>query len=348
MKIPPTGLARTILFALLATGHARAEPPRAEIVPIDPPQDGFYAKMLAYEGIPVKASKEVADEALWAARGRLELLMKNLPNVRFNMQMAGAELHLIGKDQVTSDLPEHRAMKGKPFEGKMTIDERTRGLGGLMTSCGEENLLHLKGDRYWDRDICLHEFSHNIYSHGAGNAFRTRWQNQRRQSLDKGLWVGSYAGSNDDEFFAELTMWYFGTRGDHGMRGPKPGDGPEGLRAYDPDAFALMDDFYAGRIDVPRIAVTRLEPVARDRWPGARSVQSREESTVIFVNRTARNCRLCWIDFEGRREPRGTLPAHGRETETTYLTHPWAVENEKGETLALFLPEKGRCLAILE
>jgi hypothetical protein len=109
-----------------------------------------------------------------------------------------------------------------------------------------------------------------------------------------------------------------------------------------------MDDFYAGRIDIPRIAVTRLEPLARDRWTGVRSVQSREGATVIFVNRKGENCRLFWIDYEGRREPRGTLPAHGREIETTYLTHPWAVENQKGETIALFLPAKGRCLAVLE
>ena len=224
---------------------------QGKILTLDPPQHGFYAKKLDYEGIPIKASREVADEALRAARGRLEMLMKNLPSVRHNLRKAGAELHIIGKNQVTSDLPEFRHLKGKPFEGRLTVDERTRGLGGLMTSCGEENLLHLEGDRYSDRDICLHEFSHNIYSHGVDGAFRKRWAAQRRQSLDRGLWVGSYAGSNDDEFFAELTMWYFGTRGDHGMKGPKPRDGPEGLRTYDPDAFRLMDDFYSGRIDIP-------------------------------------------------------------------------------------------------
>ena len=37
-------------------------------------------------------------------------------------------------------------------------------------------------------------------------------------------------------------------------------NGPEGLRKYDPDAFALVDDFYSGRI-----AVTKVEPRQRPR-----------------------------------------------------------------------------------
>ena len=62
--------------------------------------------------------------------------------------------------------------------------------------------------------------------------------------------MGSYAGSDEDEFFAELTMWYFGTHGNMGMRGPKPANGPEGLKQYDPEAFALWDEFYSGRMKI--------------------------------------------------------------------------------------------------
>jgi hypothetical protein len=62
------------------------------------------------------------------------------------------------------------------------------------------------------------------------------------------------------EFFAELTMWYFGTRGDLHMRGPKPESGPEGLKRYDPEAFALFEEFYRGKIDIPRIERIRRGP----------------------------------------------------------------------------------------
>ena len=77
---------------------------------------------------------------------------------------------------------------------------------------------------------------------------RSRFDDQFRRSTAKGLWVPGYAASNPDEFFAELTMWYFGTHGDMNMREPKPQNGPEGLKAYDPEAYALFDDFYQGRL----------------------------------------------------------------------------------------------------
>ena len=64
--------------------------------------------------------------------------------------------------------------------------------------------------------------------------------------LAQGLWKGAYAASNVSEFFAELTMWYFGTHGDLNMAGIKPANGTEGLKAYDLDAFQLLDDFMRG------------------------------------------------------------------------------------------------------
>lgn len=226
---------------------------------LDPPEKDFFSKGLDFHGISIKAHQVVADEALYAAYGRLSLLFSNLltkqPMVISNLVAAGAELHIIGRDQVTTDLPEWRHDKGKPLAeyNGLTRDERTRGMGGRLTSCGEENLLKLDKDRYRGRDICLHEFSHNIRNHGIQRAVRTRFDEQYRRSLQKGLWQKSYAGSNPDEFFAELTMWYFGTHGDLHMTGPKPANGPEGLRSYDPDAYALLDDFYGGRIEITKV-----------------------------------------------------------------------------------------------
>jgi hypothetical protein len=134
-------------------------------------------------------------------------------------------------------------------------------MGGLHTSCGEENLLKLEKDRYRGRDICVHEFAHNILGSGVSHEVREMVSAQYRRSLDHGLWVGSYAGSNLDEFFAELTMWYFGTHGDLGMNGPKPANGRAGLKAYDPEAFKLLDDFYSGRLEAGTpIAASKTNP----------------------------------------------------------------------------------------
>lgn len=225
--------------------------PRPAITAIDPPESGFYAKRLDYAGIAIKAPTNVVDEALWAARDRLSMMLSNQPSVRAKLHSAGAELHIIGRDQVTTDLPEWRRDKGKPlaeYHG-LTRDQRTRGMGGLLTSCGEENLLKLEKDSYRGRDICVHEFAHNVLDHGVSRTVREKVREQYRRSLARGLWVGSYAGSNLDEFFAELTMWYFGTHGDRSMKGTQPANGRDGLQAYDPEALALLDDLYSGRME---------------------------------------------------------------------------------------------------
>jgi len=223
----------------------------ASVTRVEPPEKGFYAKRLDCDGIIIKASTNVADEAFAAACDRLSLMLSNLPTVRAKLRAAGAELHIIGRDEVTTDLPEWRHDKGKPLKeyNGLTRDQRTRGMGGLHTSCGEENLLRLQKDRYRGRDICVHEFAHNILQHGTTPGMRQKVREQYRRSLDRGLWAGSYAGSNFDEFFAELSMWYFGTHGDLTVKGAQPANGRAGLKAYDPEAFELLDAFYSGRME---------------------------------------------------------------------------------------------------
>ena len=58
----------------------------------------------------------------------------------------------------------------------------------------------------------------------------------------------SDAATNDNEFFAEMSMWYFGTHGDLGMPAPKPAPGAAGLKAYDPVTFGMVDAFYTGKM----------------------------------------------------------------------------------------------------
>ena len=193
------------------------------------------------------------------------MMLGRTPDIAANLVTEGVELHVIGKDQVTSDLPEHRHLKGKPFDGDLNVDQRTRGLGGLLASCGEENLLRLAGDRYAGRDICVHEFAHTILAFGLSGEVRRRVAGQHRRSTGRGLWKSTYAATNDDEFFAELSMWYFGTRGDYGRVDPKPEPGRDWLRGYDPEAFRLLDDLYTGRIAVARLRLATLEALPPER-----------------------------------------------------------------------------------
>jgi len=229
------------------------------MIMLHPPEQDFFSKELIYHGIPIKANDVVSDAAMYEAYRRVSMLLTNLalkqPMLISNLIASGVEMHIIGQHQVTSDLPEFRDLKGKPLPeyNGLTIDQRTRGMGGQLSSCGEENLLKLKTDHYFGRDICAHEFSHAIRNYGMPMEVVVLFNQQYRSSLAKGLWKGAYSASNADEFFAELTMWYFGTHGDLNMTGPKPENGREGLEKYDPEAYALFDDFYNGQIPIGKM-----------------------------------------------------------------------------------------------
>lgn len=237
------------------TQQSPAPAERPKIEPLNPPEQDFFTKQLSFRGILIKAPDVVSDDALYALYDRIGIQTAHLPMVVTNLAAAGAEFHIIGRNQVTTDLPEWRQDKHVPLDeyNGLTRDQRTRGMGGLITSCAEENLLNLPEDRYRGRDICMHEFAHNIEGAGIPRSVRALFDQQYEVSKSKGLWLNSYAGSNPNEYFAELTMWYFGTHGDLNMTGPKPENGPEGLKKYDPDAYKLLDDFYSGKIEVAQV-----------------------------------------------------------------------------------------------
>ena len=112
-----------------------------------------------------------------------------------------------------------------PHEGDATLDERSRGQGGLFPVCGEENLLDCASDpRYAGRDILAHELAHCLFEYGLDDALRARIRAQFARSVEvERRWdrkkesdsspqnapsERAYAGTNVDEYFAESTMWY--------------------------------------------------------------------------------------------------------------------------------------------
>jgi hypothetical protein len=328
-----------LVMAILAPLSA---PGQDGIVPISPPEQGFFSKKIVCQGIPIKAHREVDDRALLEARRRLAEMLASIPEIVHNLVEVGAELHIIGKNQNTSDLPSERHWKGRPFEthGKraLTIDERTRGVGGLPASCGEENLLKLPSDRYRDhRDICRHEFAHTVFDYGLSSDVRAMVEKQYAASMQKGLWKTAYASTNANEFFAELTMWYFGSRGDYGRIEPRPQEGRDWLRKYDPDGFAVLDAIYSGKQKVRRIV---WEPLSLH--PAKEEAELRPSSlvrptTVLFDNRTSVDVSLFWIDPRGERKPYGVVHAGRKQVRPTFTTHAWVVVKPDGTVLGIYV-----------
>ncbi|MFD2144640.1 hypothetical protein [Mucilaginibacter antarcticus] len=330
---------KTIALFLAAAGisiHVNAQPLKP-VTKISPPLFGFYAKSLDCGGIAIRSSAIVDDRALQVAAQKINRMLANIPEARHNLSQWGAELHIIGKNQQTSDLPEFRGMKGISYvdNGQTTdIDARTRGLGGIYTSCGEENLLNLPGDRYaGGSDICMHEFAHNIMYFGLDDNLRGKIEKQYQSAVKKGLWPGAYAISNVGEYWAELSMWYFGAHGEY-LRGTKlPATGAAGLKAYDPEGYAILDAIYTGKLKASKIDVAIMKPVSANANP----VVPRFRSTLMFTNNTAKKLKLFWVDNLGKANPYGAITAYNKYVQKTFSGDLWRVEDEAGKVVGYYI-----------
>jgi alpha-glucosidase len=257
----PTTLRRSSLavlaLALALTASAQAPPnPTPEVAPAPRPRvaavseglrerldlDPFYQKHLDLEGLPVLSSAKVSDAALVEAAYLIGQMLAGRPDILNAMVKNRVRFVVMAPTEMTTDVPEQRKMTPKDY-----WDRRARGLGGRITSCGEENLLNLKGDRYRSENILVHEFSHAIHRYGIGSldrTFDTRLKETYTRAKDAGLWKSTYAATNHSEYWAEGVQSYYdcnnppnASHNDVNTR--------EKLAKYDPDLFDLIDETFA-------------------------------------------------------------------------------------------------------
>jgi hypothetical protein len=220
--------------------------------------DPFYRKYCIASGIPVVSSEHVPDAALQMAAEIVSQMLSRIPAVREKLVGFHSRIAIIGKDQVTSDIPEYKLFARLNPD----LDRRTRGIGAgnpnnPVTSGAEENLLCLEVDRYRGENIFVHEFAHTIKALGIqaiDPGFRTKVQQTYDHAKGAGLWANTYAISNPEEYWAEGVQGYFDTN--------KFSDPPNGihnsintrakLKEYDPDLFAVIDAAFKGLVWQPR------------------------------------------------------------------------------------------------
>lgn len=255
-------------------------------------------------------------------------MLANIPAVRANLREWGAEFHIIGAKEQTSDLPEFRAEKGKYYVDtrgvRTTIDERTRGKGGLYTSCGEENLLQLPGDRYGGgSDICIHEFAHAIMDFGLDEQAAQKIVAQYKKTVAKGLWRKAYASINEGEFWAELSMWYFGAHGEFLDGTQQPAAGPEVLRAYDPESFALLDSIYTGLVKVSFMKVRPVVKVTSRRKP---KVETQKKAYLLITNDGGAELQAKLFDAK-QKITVVNIPAYSYAVQPTFINAVLAIQS---------------------
>jgi alpha-glucosidase len=226
----------------------QAPAPRPVVVPVSDELrkalklDPFYEKATDYKGLPILSSGKVSDAALAEARYLIGQVLADRDDITRALVKANCRFVVMAPTEVTTDVPEQRNMKPKEY-----WDKRARGLGGRITSCGEENLLNLKGDRYRNENILIHEFGHCIHRFGL-NALDPKFDSKLNaayaRAMDRKLWKDTYAATDAKEYWAEGVQSYFdcnappqaGIHNDINTR--------EKLAKYDPDLFELIDDAF--------------------------------------------------------------------------------------------------------
>lgn len=92
-------------------------------------------------------------------------------------------------------------------------------------------------------------------------------------------------------------------------------------------------------------APPRLTMLAPTSEAGLRSDRSDNPSAILFVNRTASDLQLFWLDFDGHRRPYGTVGKAEPFRRTTYATHAWLLADASGKALGIFVAGEKESIA---
>jgi hypothetical protein len=183
----------------------------------------------------------VEREAIDIACSLIDRMLQDAkPSVVRRLVEGRCKLSIIGRNQVTSDIPEHSYLKLQ--RGGRDLDSTTRGLGGSkelpVTSVGEENLTMVDDRHYPMENILIHEFGHSVMLIGMSEEERRRVHECYDLAQAKKLYSENYMSSNADEYWAEgCQSWFDATiRTDvndgHNTRSK--------LKSHDPDLSSIL------------------------------------------------------------------------------------------------------------
>ncbi len=207
--------------------------------------DPFYQQWIDVEGLPVLASANVSPYALKEAAWLIRQMLEHRQDILQALVHNEVRFVVIAYNQMTTQIPEYRNLRPNFY-----WDLRARGLGARrpnsIVSCGEENLLNYPGDPYQGENILIHEFSHAIHLVGLNTvdqSFDDRLKKAYDSARKKGLWKGTYAITNREEYWAEGSQSWFNTnwRNDSLHNHVKT---REQLKKYDPELAVLLTEVY--------------------------------------------------------------------------------------------------------
>lgn len=232
---------------------------KVTVVPQSLHLDPFYKKYIDADGIPIVSSENVHDGALFKAKEIIISMLSKRKDIAKKMVEKKCKVMIIGANEEVCDLPEYAHICNSK-ENIAYWNKRARGFGGapeddLSSSCGEENLICLSGDKYEEENILIHEFAHLIHTVGIVGVdpeFNKELQTTMNHAKEKGLWDKTYALSNKEEYFAETVQSFFNCN--------RYSETPNGvhnsinrrakLKIYDPEMYRLLLKYFP-EIEIP-------------------------------------------------------------------------------------------------
>lgn len=207
--------------------------------------DGFYQKNVMVGALPVVGSADVSDQALLEAAWIVNRLLGERRDILEAMADQKVRLVVMAWNEFTTDVPEHAHL-----EPAVYWDRRARGLGASpeapAVSCAEENLLGFPGDPYEQENILIHEFAHALHSMGLNRVdpgFEQRLRTAWMDAKERGLWRGTYAITNPDEYWAEgVQSWFDDNRENDALHNRV--DTRAELKEYDPALASLCQEVF--------------------------------------------------------------------------------------------------------
>lgn len=211
--------------------------------------DRFYQKATELDGVPIIGSEHVSDYALLECAWVIDHMLADCDKIKAALVDNKVRVGVIAVTEYTMDLPENqnpRMLARAAFH-----DRRSRGLGGRRyATCGEENLLSLRGDPYATESITIHEFSHTIASNlrRVDRSWWDRLEELYKLAMDEGLWTDTYAATNVQEYWAEATQSWFDCNNPHADGRVHNGIwNREKLKAYDPRMAKFLAETFGDR-----------------------------------------------------------------------------------------------------
>ncbi len=271
-----TSLATSVVSPSTDTIEMPTEPPANIIENFKLPV--FYQQWIDVGGFPVVASEKVNPHALREAAWLIQKLIGHRPDLLKTLAENSVRFSIMAYDEMTTKIPEHSDLKPDFY-----WDRRARGLGATSSrpsvSCGEENLLNYPGDPYGTENILVHEFAHAIHQMGLSTVdpdFDKRLKALYEKAMEKGLWKGTYASSNKEEYWAEGTQSWFNTNRENDAQHNHVSK-RDILKEYDPDLAALLTEIYGDgdwrytnavqRLNLPHLHGYNPDNAPKFEWP---------------------------------------------------------------------------------